>query len=440
MFKRSGSSALLALACVAAATAWAEEPIKVGMILEMSGPFADLGRQILTGAQAYIKAHGDTVAGRKIELIVKDTTGAAPDVAKRLAQELITNDNVDFLAGFGMTPNALAVAPLATEARKPMIIMNAATSVITTRSPYIARVSMTLPQVTAPLATWAMKSGIKSVYTLVSDYGPGIDAETTFKKDLHRGRRQDRRRSSGTATQPGVRAVLAADQGRASAGGVHISARQQRAAGGVHERLRGARTQQGRHPADRHRRCHRGRRTRGNGRHAARRGHDAPLFHGPQQRAKPRLSQGIRRRGRQRCAPNFMAVGGWDGMAAIYEVVRRLNGQIDGDKAMEVLKGLKIDSPRGPLADRSRDARSDSNGVRAPRAESQRQAVQRRVRAVPGRQAIRGNSFVARPVWAPEPARDEDRIQSNAIVVRCFVSEHSRAHHERPMERSSAAG
>jgi branched-chain amino acid transport system substrate-binding protein len=182
MFNRSLGALLLVAMSFAAPIAGAQEPIKVGMILEMSGPFADLGRQILAGAQAYMKAHGETVAGRKIELIVKDTTGASPDIAKRLAQELITNDNVDFLAGFGLTPNALAVAPLATEARKPMIIMNAATSIITTRSPYIVRVSMTLPQVTAPLASWAIKNGIKSVYTLVSDYGPGIDAETTFKK------------------------------------------------------------------------------------------------------------------------------------------------------------------------------------------------------------------------------------------------------------------
>jgi len=116
MSNRSLGALLLMAASLAAPIADAQEPIKVGMILEMSGPFADLGRQILAGAQAYMKAHGETVAGRKVELIVKDTTGASPDIAKRLAQELITNDNVDFLAGFGLTPNALAVAPLATEA------------------------------------------------------------------------------------------------------------------------------------------------------------------------------------------------------------------------------------------------------------------------------------------------------------------------------------
>src|SRR5438046_3316113 len=134
--------------------------------------------------KTYRKMNGDVFGGKKIELIVKDTTGAAPDVAKRLAQELVTRDNVDILAGFGLTPNAMAVAPVATEAKKPMVIMNAATSVITTRSPYIVRVSHTLPQDTQPIAQWAAKNGIKRVFTLVSDFGPGIDADGTFIKAL----------------------------------------------------------------------------------------------------------------------------------------------------------------------------------------------------------------------------------------------------------------
>src|SRR5207248_1024988 len=132
----------------------------------------------------YLKQNGDTFGGRKIDIIVKDTTGAAPEIAKRLAQEVITRDQVDILAGFGLTPNALAVAPVSAEARKPMVIMNAATSIITTRSPYIARVSHTLPQDTQPIAQWAARNGIKRAFTLVSDFGPGIDAETTFIKAI----------------------------------------------------------------------------------------------------------------------------------------------------------------------------------------------------------------------------------------------------------------
>src|SRR5258706_8321957 len=165
-----------------AETAGAQQTIKVGVIASFSGPFTIVGQEFQAGIKTWMKQHGDTVAGKKIEIIYKDTTGPAPEIAKRAAQDLINRDKVDFLAGFGLTPEALAVAPVATEAKKPMIIMNAATSIITTKSPYIARVSVTLPQLTAPLATWAAKNGIKQVYTLVSDYGPGVDAEETFKK------------------------------------------------------------------------------------------------------------------------------------------------------------------------------------------------------------------------------------------------------------------
>jgi branched-chain amino acid transport system substrate-binding protein len=115
--------------------ALAQATVKVGVIAEFSGPFAAYGQQIEAGMKAYMKQHGDTVAGKKVELIIRDTGGPAPDVAKRFAQELITRDKVQFLAGFGLTPNAMAVAPVVSEAKVPMIISNAATSVITTRSP-----------------------------------------------------------------------------------------------------------------------------------------------------------------------------------------------------------------------------------------------------------------------------------------------------------------
>ena len=349
MSNRSLGALLLMAASLASPIAGAQEPIKVGMILEMSGPFADLGRQILAGAQAYIKSHGDTVAGRKVELIVKDTTGASPDIAKRLAQELITNDNVDFLAGFGFTPNALAVAPLATEARKPMIIMNAATSVITTRSPYIARVSMTLPQVTAPLATWAVKNGIKSVYTLVSDFGPGIDAETTFKKTFTEAggkivgsvrvplrnpefapflqRIKDAHPQAvfiflpGSSEQP-VAFMKGFSERELNKAGIRLIATGDVTEDGVLEAM-------GDTPLG-----------------VVTSHHYSAAHESAQNRAFLKAYADIAGPGTR---PNFMAVGGWDGMAAIYEVIRKLNGQIDGDKAMEVLKGLRLDSPRGPL-------------------------------------------------------------------------------------------
>ncbi len=171
------------LACCAN-VACAQDTIKVGVIASFSGPFASVGQEIEAGIKAYMKQHGDVVAGKRVEIVVKDTTGPSPDIAKRLAQELVVRDKVDFLAGFGLTPEALAVAPVATEAKKAMIIMNAATSIITEKSPYIVRVSLTLPQVVAPLGTWAAKNGVKEVYTLVSDYGPGLDAEAQFKRSF----------------------------------------------------------------------------------------------------------------------------------------------------------------------------------------------------------------------------------------------------------------
>ena len=146
----------------------------------MTGPFASTGWQMEQGVRLYMAQHGTTVAGRKIELIVKDDTGT-PDVTKRLAQEMVVNDKVDVLAGFGLTPLALATAPIATQSKTPMVNMLAATAAVIDASPYMVRVSMTLPQITLGIADWAAKNGIKKAVTLVSDYGPGLDAERTFR-------------------------------------------------------------------------------------------------------------------------------------------------------------------------------------------------------------------------------------------------------------------
>ena len=337
---------LSAAAFLIAATASAQEPLKIGMVLEMSGPFADIGRQIMNGARAYVKAHGDMVAGRKVELIVKDTTGMAPEVAKRQAQELVTNDKVDFLAGFGLTPNALSVAPLATEAKKPMIIMNAATSIITTRSPYIARVSFTLPQVTAPLATWALNNGIKQVYTLVADYGPGIDAETQFKKTFTAGGGQIvgsvRTPPNNPEFAPFLQRIKDArpqavfvflPAGEQAVGFMKGFAERELDKAGIKLIATGDVTEDGVIEA------------MGDAPLGVVTTHQYSVAHDSAQNRAFLKAYADIATGR----PNFMAVGGWDGMAAIYEVITRLGGKIDGDKAMEVLKGLKIDSPRGPI-------------------------------------------------------------------------------------------
>jgi branched-chain amino acid transport system substrate-binding protein len=172
--------ALAATLAVLPGAALAADPFKIGLILPMTGPFASTGKQIEAAAKLYMAQHGDTVAGRRIELIVKDDTGLAPETTKRIAQELVVQDKVNVLAGFGLTPLALAAAPVATEAKVPMVVMAAATAIIPTKSPMIVRTGFTLPQVTGPIADWAAKHGIKRVVTIVTDYGPGLDAEKTF--------------------------------------------------------------------------------------------------------------------------------------------------------------------------------------------------------------------------------------------------------------------
>ena len=164
-----------------ALVAQAQEAFKIGLILPMTGQQATTGKQIEAAARLYMAQNGDKVAGRKIELIIKDD-GGIPDAAKRIAQELVVNDKVGVLGGFGLTPLALATAPIATQSKTPMVVMAAATSIITEASPYIVRTSFTLAQCSVAMGDWAPKNGIKRVVTLVSDYGPGIDAERFFKE------------------------------------------------------------------------------------------------------------------------------------------------------------------------------------------------------------------------------------------------------------------
>src|SRR5262249_33112030 len=171
-----------AVAVLAVVPASAQQTIKIGLILPYSGQFADVATQIDNGVKLYVKQHGDAIGGKKIEFIRKDTGGIAPDVAKRLAQELVARDNVDIIAGFALTPNALSAGDVSAEAKKFMVVMNAATAIITTKSPYMARTSLTIPQLNESFGTWAAKHGVKKAYTMVSDYGPGHDAEGSFQR------------------------------------------------------------------------------------------------------------------------------------------------------------------------------------------------------------------------------------------------------------------
>ncbi len=160
-----------------------DNSFKIGLILPMTGPFASTGKQLEAAARLYLAQNGDTVSGKKVVLIVKDDTGA-PDVTKRIAQEMVINDKVQVLAGFGLTPLAFATAPVATQSKTPMVVMAAATSSITEASPYIVRTSFTVPQVVTVLADWASKNNIKKVVSLVTDYAPGVDSEKYFAQRL----------------------------------------------------------------------------------------------------------------------------------------------------------------------------------------------------------------------------------------------------------------
>src|SRR4029078_5268476 len=174
--------ALIAATLLAATSANAQGTVKIGVIMSYSGQFADTGAQIANGIKLYMKEHGDTVAGKKIEIVPKDSGGIAPDVAKRLTQETIVRDKVDIIAGFDLTPNALAAADVSAQAKKFMVDMNAATAIITTKSPYMVRTSFTVPMGNEEIGNWAYKNGIRKAYTLVSACAPGHDGEAAFIK------------------------------------------------------------------------------------------------------------------------------------------------------------------------------------------------------------------------------------------------------------------
>jgi len=340
---------LMVMATAVATGALAQQPaVKIGVIAEFSGPFADYGTQIVNGMKTYLKLHGDTFGGRKVEFIQRDTTGAAPDIAKRLAQELITRDNVEILAGFGLTPNALAVAPIDAEAKKPMVIMNAATSIITTRSPYIVRVSHTLPQDTQPIAQWAAKNGIKRAYTLISDYGPGIDAEGAFVKAFKAAggeiidsvrtplqnpdfapylqRIKDSKPDAVFVFLPPGSQTIAFIKGYEERGlkqaGVKLIGTGDLTDDGVLQAM--------------------GEPTLG----LITSFHYSASHDSPENKAFVKAYAEVNG---TKYRPNFMACAGYDGMAAIAEALKKTGGSVDPDKFMTALKGMKLMSPRGPI-------------------------------------------------------------------------------------------
>jgi branched-chain amino acid transport system substrate-binding protein len=346
MMKRILAGLLAAAALAFAGGVAAQETVKVGLILPMTGGQASTGKQIDAAVRLYMQQHGDTVAGRKIEIILKDD-GTVPDNTKRLAQELIVNDHVSFIAGFGITPSALAAAPLATEAKVPEIVMAAGTSIITERSPYIARTSFTLAQSCVIIADWAAKNGIKKVVTLVSDYAPGADAQNSFKERFTAAGGQVIEELKVPLASPDFSPVLqrAADAKPdalfvfvpAGQGGTFVKQYAERGLDKAGIKLIG--------PGDV---------TDDdllNNMGDAVLGAVTAFFYSashPSAMNKDFVAAYKKLMNGQR--PGFMAVGGYDGIHLIYEALKKTGGKTDGDALIAAMKGMKWESPRGPIS------------------------------------------------------------------------------------------
>jgi branched-chain amino acid transport system substrate-binding protein len=349
MFVRSQLLSLAFGAAIVAGTSFAparaEDSVKIGLILPMTGGQASTGKQIDNAIKLYMQQHGDTVAGKKIEIILKDD-GAVPDKTKTAAQELIVNEKVNFIAGFGVTPAALAAAPLATQAKIPEVVMAAGTSIITEKSPYIVRTSFTLPQSSTIIGDWAVKNGIKKVATLTSDYAPGNDALASFKEHFTAGGGQiveevkvplanpdfapflQRMKDSKPdamfvfvpAGQGGNFMKQYAERGLDKAGIKVIGpgdVMDDDLLNGMGDAALGAVT-----------------------------AHIYSAAH-PSQMNKDFVAAYKKDFGNR---PGFMAVGGYDGIHLIYEALKKTNGNTDGDKLIAAMKGMKWESPRGPIS------------------------------------------------------------------------------------------
>ena len=334
------------VAAAAFASASAQEVVRIGLILPMTGPSASTGRQIEAAAKLYIAQKGDKVGGKKIELLVRDDQGTA-DISKRLAQELIVNDKASILAGFGLTPLALAVGPVANQAKVPAVIMAAGTAMIVEQSPWFVRASFTLPQNTIPMADWSLKNGVKTVVTLVSDYGPGLDAEKAFKSKLEEG---------GGKVLDTLRAPLASPDFAAflqKAKDLKPDALFLFVPSGQGATLMKQVNERGLTQA--------GIKIIGTGdvtdddlinamgddligmitSHNYSAAHNSP---------ENKAFVAAFEKANNNMRPNFMAVGGYDGMELIYRALEKTKGDTNGQKLLDAMKGEAWTSPRGPIS------------------------------------------------------------------------------------------
>ncbi|EJJ27599.1 ABC transporter substrate-binding protein [Rhizobium sp. CF142] len=334
-----------ALATLAGTPAFAQETVKIGVILPMTGPFASTGRQVEAGARAYMAINGDTVAGKKIELVLRDDAGTA-DQTRRIAQELVVNDGVKMLVGFGLTPLAMGVAPVLNQAKVPAIITSATTSAIMKQSPYFVRTSMGGPQSAVPVATWAVQNNLKRVVTLVTDYGPGIDIEKGFTDQFKKEggtvvealrvplqnpdfapflqRVRDAKPDALFVFVPsGVGAIFMkqfVDRGLADAGIKLIATgdvTDDDLLNGMGPAAKGVITG-----------------------HFYSTDHDSP---------ENKAFVAEVRKANKNMRPNFMSVGGYDAMHVAYAALEKTGGDTDGTKLVDAMKGMEFVSPRGPI-------------------------------------------------------------------------------------------
>jgi branched-chain amino acid transport system substrate-binding protein len=350
MFIRTKTALRLAIgaalaSAVAFTAAQAQDTVKIGLIVPMTGGQASTGKQLDNAVKLYMQQHGDTVAGKKIEVILKDDA-ALPDNTKRLAQELIVNDKVNIIAGFGVTPAALAAAPLATQAKVPEVVMVAGTSIITEKSPYIVRTSFTLPQSAAIMGDWAAKNGIKKVATLTSDYAPGNDALKFFKDHFTAGGGQIVEEVKTPLANPDFAPFLQRMKDAkpdaififvpAGQGGNLMKQYAERGLdksgikvigtgdvmdddllNGMGDAVLGAVT-----------------------------AHNYSAAH-PSQMNKDFVAAYKKA---YNARPGFVAVFGYDGMHLIYEALKKTGGKADGDSLIAAMKGMSWESPRGPIS------------------------------------------------------------------------------------------
>ena len=346
---------LLRLCCLAAlpfiaisseTPAQAEDTVKVGLIMTYTGQFTDAATQMDNGIKLYMKQHGDTVAGKKIEIIRKDTAGL-PDNAKRIAQDLVVNDHVDVLAGFVITPEALTVADISAQGKKLMVVMNAATSIITTKSPYIVRTSTTLPEDCEPLGTWAAKNGIKKVFTMVSDYGPGHDAETAFTSAFKAGGGEVVESVQMPMASPDFSAFLqrAKDSG---ADGIFVFIPGGSQPGALGKALVERGIDANKLKLLGHGELADESAVKAMGNTAA--GIITSMFYDYNDNNKFNHDFVAAYNAEFKRNPDLFSVGGYDGMHLIYEALKKTDGKADGDSLVAAAKGMSWDSPRGKIA------------------------------------------------------------------------------------------